>query len=84
MAGTTRRDRMDILSALRQRPVEPAEGPRGRFPEVLIRRINVAFTSIVEADLRSGEIVFNDIDDTLVVRIGQTIYKWANGGSRAI
>ena len=83
MAGATRRRTDDIDRALRGRGGTP-EGARGRFPYVLPRVLNVAWASIAPGDLIPGELVFNDADDSLVIREGSNIYRYDKVATRTI
>ena len=79
MASATKPDPLSIPQA--QRDPAPPAAPR---PQVKPRRINVAFTSIVQADIEPGELVFNEADSNLVQRKDTTIYRYASTASRTI
>ena len=80
MSGTTRRQALDVQRAQR----DPAP-PRRPHAAIWPRSIDVAWASIGRDDVLPGELVFNRADSTLVYRKGDdTLYKWANDGTRSI
>ncbi len=65
MAGATRDETTDSEQGQRD-PVKWER--RRRQPFLTPRRIDIAWASIAEADVRLGELVFNIVDNTFVYR----------------
>ena len=82
MPGATRDEMTDSEQGQRD---PPAWERRRRLPFLIPRRIDIAWASIAEADVRTGELVFNVSDNTLVYRSAHdTIKRFDAAATRTI